>query len=313
MSIAVVVPVRNRARLIVEALESVLAQTRPPDRLIVVDDASTDGSAAAVERWIERRAPAFPTELVQRTECGGAGATRNAGVARAAGCELIAFLDSDDLWYPRFLEYVAAALMADPRAVAAAADRRCLDASTGTESVQRMDRFTSRTTRQLLRYGPTGTSNTIVRAADFRAVGGFDPEVVCGEDTLLMLKLSLRGKWLHVPGVHTVYRYRVADQVQEESSLSSRVDHYAYLTPLLERFFEEQGGRRAVPDSVWKREISRRWCAAGANQESRGDCDRARSSYRKAVARWSCNPRARLALWRLACTAPFSAVARKSR
>jgi glycosyltransferase involved in cell wall biosynthesis len=87
----VVLPVYNRAAYVGEAIESVLVQTLPPDELIVVDDGSTDESLEVVESF------ARPGLRVVRQENAGIGAARNRGFDVAAG-ELIAFIDSDDLW-----------------------------------------------------------------------------------------------------------------------------------------------------------------------------------------------------------------------
>lgn len=91
MRVSVVLPVYNRAHYVGEAIESVLAQTLPPDELIVVDDGSTDDSVAVVERF------ARPEIRVLRQPNGGIGSARNAGLRAVTG-ELVAFIDSDDLW-----------------------------------------------------------------------------------------------------------------------------------------------------------------------------------------------------------------------
>jgi glycosyltransferase involved in cell wall biosynthesis len=83
--------VYNRARYVAEAIDSVLAQTRAADELIVIDDGSTDDSLAVVESF------ARPGLHVIRQENGGIGAARNRGLRAATG-ELIAFIDSDDVW-----------------------------------------------------------------------------------------------------------------------------------------------------------------------------------------------------------------------
>jgi glycosyltransferase involved in cell wall biosynthesis len=91
MRISVVLPVYNRARYVGEAIDSVLGQTRAPDELIVVDDGSTDDSIAVVERF------ARPGVRILRRENGGIGAARNTGLAAVTG-DLVAFIDSDDVW-----------------------------------------------------------------------------------------------------------------------------------------------------------------------------------------------------------------------
>ena len=92
-SISTVIPLYNKERHIAETLISVLAQSRPPDEIVVVDDGSTDGSAEAVRPFLTRG-----VKLVQQANKGES-AARNAGIA-AATSEYVAFLDADDLWHP---------------------------------------------------------------------------------------------------------------------------------------------------------------------------------------------------------------------
>jgi glycosyltransferase involved in cell wall biosynthesis len=93
--VAVVIPAMNRETMILRALASIGSQTRVPDEIIVVDDASTDRTA-----HIAREAGATVVVMSERS---GSGPARNAGI-RATKATWIAFLDSDDEWEPRHLE-----------------------------------------------------------------------------------------------------------------------------------------------------------------------------------------------------------------
>lgn len=104
--ISVVVPVRDGERYLGEAIGSVLAGTRRPDELIVVDDGSGDGSAAVAE------ALGDPVRVLRRPPAGISAAV-NAGIAAASG-DLVGFIDADDLWTRDKLERQAEALAADP-------------------------------------------------------------------------------------------------------------------------------------------------------------------------------------------------------
>ncbi|MEZ5567990.1 MAG: glycosyltransferase family A protein [Halioglobus sp.] len=104
--ISVVIPLYNGASHIGEALDSVFAQAWPDLEVIVVDDGSTDDSAAVVQAY-----PAPVTLLRQANS--GSGAARNRGVAAATG-ELLAFLDADDLWAPDKLQRQTACFEARP-------------------------------------------------------------------------------------------------------------------------------------------------------------------------------------------------------
>ncbi|WP_416909222.1 MAG: glycosyltransferase family 2 protein [Polymorphobacter sp.] len=88
--VSVVVPCHNDARHIAAAITSVLTQTHAPSEVIVVDDGSTDESAAIIASFGPR------VRLLSQANKGAA-AARNAGVRAAQGA-LIAFLDGDDIW-----------------------------------------------------------------------------------------------------------------------------------------------------------------------------------------------------------------------
>jgi glycosyltransferase involved in cell wall biosynthesis len=92
----VVIPVRDGAPYLAAAIESVLAQTQPAARIVVIDDGSQDESAAIAERF------GAPVTVLRRPAAGAPFAL-NAGIA-ASDAPVVAFLDADDLWEPRKLE-----------------------------------------------------------------------------------------------------------------------------------------------------------------------------------------------------------------
>jgi glycosyltransferase involved in cell wall biosynthesis len=97
--VSIVMPVRNRPVQVLEAIESVRAQTLPDWELVVVDDGSTDDTAEVVAR-VARDDPRI---VLERRPPTGVSAARNAGIAAASG-EWLGFLDSDNTWVPHFLE-----------------------------------------------------------------------------------------------------------------------------------------------------------------------------------------------------------------
>lgn len=94
--VTAVIPVYNGEALVGDAIRSVLAQTYSRVECVVVDDGSTDRSAAVAASF-------GPRVRVIRQPNGGVASARNAGVAAATG-ELVAFLDADDYWLPEKLE-----------------------------------------------------------------------------------------------------------------------------------------------------------------------------------------------------------------
>src|ERR1700722_14569573 len=94
--VSVVIPTYNRADLLPRAIESALAQTRPPAEVVIVDDGSTDDTASVVAQYAHRDADRV---RLLRVPNGGVARARNAGLA-ATRSEWIALLDSDDVWAP---------------------------------------------------------------------------------------------------------------------------------------------------------------------------------------------------------------------
>jgi glycosyltransferase involved in cell wall biosynthesis len=157
--VSVVVPVYNGALHVAAALDSVIDQTYRPLEIVVVDDGSTDASAAVIAGYGDAvRCCPQPNQ--------GSGAARNRGVALARG-DLLAFLDQDDVWVRDKLSRQVAALAADP----------ALDAVTGMVahfySPELGPDFRARVrcpARPLPGYLP---SAFLIRRAAFARVGGF--------------------------------------------------------------------------------------------------------------------------------------------
>jgi len=104
--VSCIVPVFNGERYLAEALDSILAQQYEPLEIIVADDGSTDGTPAIARSYGDR-------VRVVRQPNAGAPAARNLGLRSARG-ELIAFLDSDDLWHREKLARQVARFVARP-------------------------------------------------------------------------------------------------------------------------------------------------------------------------------------------------------
>lgn len=103
--VSIVVPVKNRATLVLRTLESIRQQTWRPLRVIVVDNASTDGTPGSVRAWAEKHADdEFEVSVIEESTPGAA-AARNAGL-ESVDTRLMMFFDSDDLMAPRHVETI---------------------------------------------------------------------------------------------------------------------------------------------------------------------------------------------------------------
>jgi glycosyltransferase involved in cell wall biosynthesis len=111
--LSVVMPVRDAAPFLEAAVGSVFAQTWPDIELIAVDDGSTDGSHALLERLAAGWTGPGRRMILRRQETRGPSAARNAGVEAASGA-LIAFFDADDVFHPTLAARLIEALEAEP-------------------------------------------------------------------------------------------------------------------------------------------------------------------------------------------------------
>lgn len=115
MNVSVLVPSYNHAPFVEQTLRSIFAQTASPEKLIVIDDGSKDESAEIIERVLQD-CP-FKAEFIRR-ENRGLSATLNEGFSKA-GSDFFAYLGSDDIWLPDFLERRIKLLESRPKAVLA--------------------------------------------------------------------------------------------------------------------------------------------------------------------------------------------------
>lgn len=220
--ISVVIPLFNGEAYVAEALESVLAQQRPADEIIVVDDGSTDGGPAIVERM----AAAAPIKLLRKPN-GGQSSARNLGVRHSMG-DLVALLDQDDVWYPNHLAEMVVPFL-EPQArplgwVYSNLDERDAQGRMILHSCLRVYPFhhPKNEVFACLAYDMfvLPSSSLITRVA-FEAMGGFD-EVLSGyEDDDFFLRLFRAGygnifidrpltKWrIHPRG--SSYSYRMVE------------------------------------------------------------------------------------------------------
>ncbi|MHB9108081.1 MAG: glycosyltransferase [Armatimonadota bacterium] len=188
---SVVIPLYNKEPYIGRAVESVLAQTLADFELLVVDDGSTDGSAAAVRRFDDPR-----VRLISQ-ENRGEGPARARGMAEAAGT-YIAFLDADDRWSPQFLEKAVRLLEDYPQAALGGLGYAMIRPD-GTEQPMRVSMPSSFTRgllddffRASLQDPPISSSSSIIRRAMVEALRPEASPSRIGADQYLWAQIALR-------------------------------------------------------------------------------------------------------------------------
>ncbi len=260
MRVGVVIPVRNRPGLVLEALESVRGQTLLPGRVVVVDDGSTDATPEAVGRWLSERG--MDGWKLVRTEHRGAAEARQTGFLAATDADPVAFLDSDDLWPPDLIERAVAVLRDRPEAVGASADRRTVDESTGEERRDDLRPMAANPMRWMVLHDAGFGSGSVIRAEALRSIGGYPTGQPTGHDIELFTALFRLGPWAHLPGTPVTFRRHHAKSRGEADHIYRRVaDANIRHARLYERAVAAMPPGDARSGEV-RRSMARRWIAA---------------------------------------------------
>lgn len=190
---SVIIPTYNRGPLIRPTLDSVLAQRETDFEVVVVDDGSTDETTEILAGYASR-----VTVISQQNA--GPGAARNRGAAEARG-DFLAFLDSDDLWFPWTLKTIRRAI--ERFAPVSFVTSKPLEFTSPVEldgiveeepRFERFDDFFAATDE----FRFVGSGAMIVSRKAFLNAGGFTPNVRVAEDLDLVLRLGVEPVYVFV-------------------------------------------------------------------------------------------------------------------
>jgi glycosyltransferase involved in cell wall biosynthesis len=259
--VSVVLPVWNAERYLAGAIESVLAQTFTDFELLIVDDGSTDGSAALIRRYRDRRIRRIENEK-------NLGVTRslNLGLELARG-RYVARMDADDLCAPERLERQVAFLDAHPGVALVASRARWVDAL-GAEIGVIDTPADGETLRRRLRRGNWIVHGTVMmRAEAVRALGGYNESMERAEDYDLWLRLSERHQIAALPALLYTWRdhggsvsrrhLEQQSQIAERAQLAARRRWASALASAVVagRVSAARGARRVL-ELVWEEETA---------------------------------------------------------
>jgi len=224
--VSVIIPAFNAERHVGQAVDSVLRQTHQDLEVVVVDDGSTDGTVAVVQRFPDRR-----VRLVCQAN-GGVASARNRGIRETCG-EWVALLDADDYWLPQKIQVQLAEVARRPDLLAVGSFMSYLgeaDRPLGVAGMTVGPREQKLVAEGRLTPFPPG-STALIRREPLEALGGFDESLrhnaPAVEDLDLISRLATQGEVGCVPEVLAVYRLH---------SGSSTLQH----------FFDQQRGTRFI-------------------------------------------------------------------
>jgi glycosyltransferase involved in cell wall biosynthesis len=246
--VAVIIPAFNASAVIGCALSSVNSQTRLPDEIIVVDDASTDDTVAIVESWSTKEA--IPCSVVRLEENGGAATARNAGFL-TTDAEVVAMLDADDVWQPNMVDDLVAALDARPDAVLAFGLREYFDEKGSSGKFQGQERleelFGRRSSGEAVWIGPreafqlnlksavTSCSAAVVRREAAISCGLFDPAFRTSQDRDFMLRLCRLGGFIFINRPVSLYRLHADNTTHSKNALKHSINGLRVLDKVYRR------------------------------------------------------------------------------
>lgn len=222
--VSVVIPAYNAERTVGQAIESVLAQREPDLQVTVIDDGSSDATAAVAASY------GPPVECVRTENCGVSQA-RNEGIRRARG-EFVALLDADDLWEPDKLELQLLELESRPDAGVCTTGSLRVDERLEPLGVVRAEDPDDACAALLLGSMVLGpVSSPLLRRQLIEQVGGFDPTFSQCADWDYFIRLSRRTAFAVIPD--PLVRYRIGDESMSRDIGLLERDTFA----VLDRFF----------------------------------------------------------------------------
>jgi glycosyltransferase involved in cell wall biosynthesis len=200
--VSVVIPTRNRCRLLQETVASVFQQTWADWELIIVDDASEDETGSWLEGLEDPR-----VRRLRLTQCSERAAARNLGLEAAQG-QLILFLDDDDLLPERALETHLETLKRNPTVVASVGSHVAFDPGGSQRTIRIVPRRVVRRIFEdvLFTSRPPVSGQCLFRTSAIRSVKGWDGTYIPIEDHVLWLQLGRSAPVALLPDVVLLYR-----------------------------------------------------------------------------------------------------------
>ena len=198
--VSIIIPAYQHGPYIVEAVESVMAQTFQDFEVIVINDGCTDNTEEVLRPFVEKKLIRYFHQKNQ-----GISATRNRGLSLALG-EFVAFLDDDDVWPPDKLEWQLDVLRNSDALVVGGlssvfgrkSDRKAIVETTGYSTID---------TAKLFGGNPFGSpGQTLIRKSVLEAIGGFDPTIWGADDHDVWIRLSRMGEIRRYDRISLMYR-----------------------------------------------------------------------------------------------------------
>lgn len=211
--VSVIIPTYNSAHFIIEAVDSVLAQTFTEFEILVIDDGSTDNTKEVLAEKYGDSIQYFYKEN------GGVSKARNFGIENAKG-KYVAFLDSDDAWIPEKLEKQILALEKNPDKKACYSSFYLCDEKLNPLEINRSERKSDALTDLILIGNVVATPSTVIAEKGlFEQVGGFDYELSQCADWEMWIRLATKTEFIYLNEPLLKYRQHGSNMSKNASLL----------------------------------------------------------------------------------------------
>lgn len=247
-TVSVIIPAYNAQKYLAQAIESVLAQSYPAVECIVVDDGSSDATAAIAAGYGSRIS-------YLRQENGERSRARNRGAQHASG-EWLSFLDADDLIAPEKIEREVEALGGAPGCDLVFSRTLFVDESGASRGPLKIAAPDPDPVRRLFAGNFITVNAFLLRRSSFEAVGGFDPALNRAEDWELLLRLALAGsRFLCLDQFLACYRIHGENTIADNLKMTEAA--YRVARSVAERYRDHFAAVGVSPDAFLATHMAR--------------------------------------------------------
>ncbi|MBI1345869.1 glycosyltransferase [bacterium] len=270
LRLTALITTHNRCDFLRAAVESVLAQTRPADEILIVDAGSTDRTAEYVRSLGDAvRSLAIPES--------GIAAARNAGLRHCAG-DAVAFLDDDDLWTTDKLAQVSGYLEQHPNIDVVYTPVAAMNAAGQLLPRALASCPSGWMLGEVFNQNPIHDSTVTIRRQVWQRFGGFDATLPLSAGQHYWLRLAMANPIGHIDRPLTLRRQHAGQASVQNPARTLRIQ-----AEMLHRFYEDEQGRERLNRERARRTLAKLCQHAGQLHWQQGDIAKAARLFRGAL------------------------------
>ena len=284
LPVAVICTPNNRANIPRNAIDSIIAQTIKPERLIVVYDRSETEAIATLENNIKKIVPASQLIFVEHDADTTFIAARNIGLNHVGDCRYIHFVNSDIELPKDFYEQASQGLASRQDCVAAIPARVKL--MNNLDSEIQTDKFIENPWLWLMRNKLEIADATLLSSHAVEKVGKFNPLLSIGVDADFFARISNQGLWHYVPDCLVTLSFS-----QTRADMQRQFPDYSRRWALVyENLLDTYRARDRIARKLYRPILAKAWCEAGQELLSHRRIEEAHDCFRRSLSWRLFNP-----------------------